>query len=304
MLNKAGKMRAMYCRPIRNVSMKLLVCLSLAVFFSAGVRAETQPGGLKRLHAVYQINFGGFDLGSFKFWSEISSKRYSILGKGKLSVLNGIVFEWKAVTKSSGKITPLGPEPKKFMFEYETSKKKEQLKLKFKKNAVSSITAVPPHRFASDQVPVSRGDLVGVFDPMSAIIHLTSLASKRISSEMTEGQIACAINLSVFDGRERYDLIFSHKKTVRLEKTNKNGYSGPAHVCRVKYIPVSGHKPGNKGTEFMAKSRDIEVWMILMKQVDLYMPYHIVVPTPVGHASATSKVFQVENAGDMVAFVN
>ncbi len=297
-------MRAMFCQPIYRVFLRLLVCVFLSVLVVITGNRYGKAAGLQRLHAEYKITFGGFDLGAFSFWSEMSSKRYSILGKGKLSVMNGVFFQWEAVTKSSGKLTPIGPEPKKYMFSYESSEKKERLQLNFNNNAVANITAKPPYRFTVDQVPISRSDLVGVFDPMSAIIHLTSLTSKKITSSMSSGQIACAVSLSVFDGRERYDLVFSHKKTVRMEKTNKNGYAGPAHICRVKYIPISGHKSGNKGTHFMAKSNDIEVWMIFMKKVDLYMPYHIVVPTPVGHATATSKVFQVEKAGDLVAFVN
>ncbi len=296
-------MRAMFSQPVYRVFLNLFVSVGLfAMLCIAG--GQVYAAGLQRLHAEYKISFGGFDLGAFRFWSEMSSKRYSILGKGKLSVMSGVFFKWEAVTKSSGKLTPIGPEPKKYMFSYKSSEKKERLQLSFRENAVASITAKPPYRFTVDQVPVSRNDLVGVFDPMSAIIHLTSLTSKKITSDMSSGQIACAVSLSVFDGKERYDLVFSHKKTVRMEKTKKNGYSGPAHICRVKYIPISGHKSGNEGTTFMARSNDIEVWMILMKKVDLYLPYHIVVPTPVGHATATSKVFQVEKAGDLVAFVN
>ncbi len=297
-------MRAMFCKPVYRVFLSLFVCGFLSAIAVIAEGRQAVAAGLQRLHAEYKITFGGFNLGAFSFWSEMSSKRYSILGKGKLSVMNGVVFRWEAVTKSSGKLTPVGPEPKKYMFSYKSSEKNEKLQLNFRKNAVASITAKPPYKFTVDQVPISRSDLVGVFDPMSAIIHLTSLTSKKITRDMTSGQIACAVTLSVFDGRERYDLVFSHKKTVRMEKTNKKGYSGPAHICRVKYIPISGHKSRNEGTHFMARSNDIEVWMILMEKVDLYMPYHIVVPTPVGHATATSKVFQVEKAGDLVAFVN
>ena len=298
-------MRAMYCRFMRKIFKITFAHITvLGLIFSLFISAPAQSAGLQRLHAVYDVNFGGFDLGKFQLWSEMSSKRYSILGKGKLSVFNGFFFEWEATTKSSGQLTPIGPLPNRYMFDYASSQKKEKLSLEFKNNAVSSIIVQPSQTLGNDQVPISRGDLTSVFDPLSAMIQLISLTGKKITSQMSSGQIACATNLPVFDGRERYDLVFSHKKTVQLQKTKKKGYSGPAYICQVKYIPISGHKPGNRGTKFMSESNEIEVWMIPMKKVDLYVPYHIVVPTPVGYATATSQIFQIEKAGDMIAFIN
>ncbi len=298
--------RGLCSHSMRRFLTQNIIFLRFALLFGFVFLQTTasNASGLQRLHAVYRINFSGFDLGTFQFWSEMSSKRYSVLGKGKLTVLNGFFFEWSAETRSSGKITPVGPEPKNYLFEYSSNKKKEKLKLEFQDNVVSAIIANPPYQLANDQVPISRDDLTSVFDPMSALIHLTSLTSKKITQNMSSGEIACAVNLPVFDGKERYNLVFSHKKTVRMQRTTEKGYSGPAYICRVNYIPISGHKPANKGTKFMAESKDIEVWMIPMKKVDLYVPYHIVVPTPVGHASATSQVFKVEKAGDLIAFVN
>ena len=96
----------------------------------------------------------------------------------------------------------------------------------------------------------------------------------------------CNHTLPVFDGRQRYDLVVSPKRTTSVKRTTRGGYGGPAAVCRVKFIPIAGHQPDNPGIRLMAQSDEIEVWLIPVRGSDMYVPYRIVLPTPVGYGSA------------------
>ncbi|MEM7619355.1 MAG: DUF3108 domain-containing protein [Pseudomonadota bacterium] len=264
------------------------------------IKSPIFASDLQRLNATYSINFNDFELGTFKLWSEMSNNRYSVLGKGELSILQGIFFSWKATIKSSGKITKRGPKPKSFSFHYESNSQQEKVNVLFRKERVNQVIYDPPFVPKGNIAPISQKHLKKVFDPMSAMIALTSSKNNRKGS----GSKICKITLPLFDGKERYNLVFSHKKTVHMSKTNEKGYSGPAHICRVRYHPIAGHEKDNQGTQFMADTKEIEVWMVPVPNTSFNLPYHIVIPTLVGYVSATSQMFQVEKPNGEIAFVN
>jgi hypothetical protein len=63
----------------------------------------------------------------------------------------------------------------------------------------------------------------------------------------------------------------------------------------VKFLPIAGHRPGDDESDFAAKTESMEVWMIPLAKAELYVPYYIYLPTPVGNATLTSSGFKVEN---------
>jgi hypothetical protein len=52
-------------------------------------------------------------------------------------------------------------------------------------------------------------------------------------------------------------------------------------------MPVGGYRPDKPGIKFMSPTDEIEVWFVPMPQTTMYLPYRIVVPTPLGQGSAT-----------------
>lgn len=51
---------------------------------------------------------------------------------------------------------------------------------------------------------------------------------------------ACDGEAEIFDGKRRYAMIFRHVRSVTLESTRYNVYSGPAVECTVEVRPVAG----------------------------------------------------------------
>ena len=64
-------------------------------------------------------------------------------------------------------------------------------------------------------------------------------------------------------------------------------------ICRVKFIPIAGYHPDNPGIRLMSQSNEIEVWLIPVKSTNMYVPYRILLPTPVGVGSALVTSIQV-----------
>ena len=80
----------------------------------------------------------------------------------------------------------------------------------------------------------------------------------------------CNQLLPVFDGKARFDLVLKPKKAVMVHNASPGNYSGPAVICRVKFIPIAGYQPDNPGIKLMRQTDEIEVWL-MPRQGDPYV---------------------------------
>lgn len=251
--------------------------------------AQTIP---EKLSAIYKIRFAGLNLGDFKVWSNVADGKYSIEGQGKIKFLTGMIFEIKGESSSSGKVSGKNarPVPDAFSFTFNTKKKQGYLLMKFTNGAVAQVASQPPLRSHPKAIQVTAKHVDGVLDPLTALFFAVS------ATRPGDHGSVCDRTVAVYDGKYRFDLQLSHKKTVKVLKKGKSGYNGPAAICRVKFVPVAGHRPHASNMAFMSNTNDIEVWMMPLPQSNMYAPYHISVPTPYGTAQATARSFHVETA--------
>jgi hypothetical protein len=175
-----------------------------------------------------------------------------------------------------------------YAFNYaDSAKAGERLRMTFDGRAVTDVSIIPRSRPLPRTIPVTKEQLEGVLDPMSGAF-LTA------QSDNPNGDLSvCNKTLPVFDGRQRYDLVVSPKRAVTVKRTTPTGYGGPAVICRVKFIPIAGHQPDNAAIRLMQQSNEIEVWLIPVRASTMYVPYRIVLPTPVGYGSAVVTSIQV-----------
>jgi hypothetical protein len=93
------------------------------------------------------------------------------------------------------------------------------------------------------------------------------------------GPAACDRTIPVFDGFARYDIRLSF---VRAQDVQVKGYSGPVAVCAARYVPVAGHRPEAKSTQFMADNREIEVWLVPVARAHAVVPLRVSIMTMSG----------------------
>jgi hypothetical protein len=136
-------------------------------------------------------------------------------------------------------------------------------------------------------VPVTRAHLQNVVDPLSAVVLLATPRDKT-----TE---VCNRRLPIFDGKQRYDLVLSYKRTKKV--STEEGYNGPAYVCKVKFLPIAGHKQGDPDNNYAARNDGMEVWMVPVSRTSLYVPYYIQIPTQAGTATLTYVKIDVDKGG-------
>lgn len=252
-------------------------------------RAES---GLSKLSGVYTIHFAGLRLGTFKVWSNVEGGGYSMRGKGEIKFVTSLLFELEGGTTSTGAVTENGPRPGSFAFDFKTRKKRGRLAMQFKGGKVKEVTSKPPLKESAKDVPLTNKHVDGVLDPLSAMFF----TARSDDGDGLDASV-CDRSLPIFDGKQRFDLRLSHKRTVQVRPKGRSGYDGPAIVCKVKYVPIAGYNPGHSGIEFLSDTDDIEVWLIPVPGNGMYVPYHMSVPTPYGTATATATAFNLELAG-------
>jgi hypothetical protein len=250
--------------------------------------AENSLSTAARITAVYRVDLGNFNLGTFKLTTTFRGEEYQMRGEGRFTILQGLIYEWRGVTASAGRVTSQGPAPAMYALNYsDGGKKTAQLRMTFDDRGVSSVSMFPGKRPNPRTIPVTQEQLEGVLDPMSG-------AFLSAQSENPNGDLAvCDKTLPVFDGRQRYDLVVSPKRMVTVKRTTPGGYGGPAVICAVKFIPIAGYQPDNPAIRLMQQSNEIEVWLIPVRASNRYVPYRIVLPTPVGYGSAIVTSIQV-----------
>ncbi len=237
--------------------------------------AEAEPWP-SRVNAVYKIEFGGFDVGTFEFSSSVNGQSYTLTGDAKLSALLG-AFKWQGATRSSGALAGDQPQPSGYTFNFVSTAKNGSLKMGFAGDKVASVAHVPVHQPAPMTVPVRDVDLKGVLDPLSAVMALSR----------TKAENPCGRKLAVFDGKQRFDLQLTYKRQDRVTDVRPSGQPGIAYVCKVKYTPIAGHKPTEE-SRTMAASQGIEVSLRPVPSANLFVPHQIIIPTGAGIAKLTA----------------
>ena len=278
--------RARHCLSLAAVA--ALTCGLGGNFPADTAYAENGLFSARRIIAVYRVDLAGFNLGDFRLTTTFRGDDYEMRGEGRFSILEGLIYEWRGVTASSGRVTRTGPEPDMYAFNYSDSgKQSERLRMTFNGRAVTGVSIIPRKRPAPRTIPVTKEQLEGVVDPMSG-------AFLSAQSENPNGDLnVCNQTLAVFDGRQRFDLVITPKRAVTVKRTTPAGYGGPAVICAVKFIPIAGYQPDNPGIRLMSQSNEIEVWLIPVRGTHMYVPYRIVLPTLAGYGSAVVTSLQV-----------
>jgi Protein of unknown function (DUF3108) len=274
-----------------SLSLATVAALTLGLsgsFEGERAQAEDTAATASRIVVVYRVDLAGFNLGDFRLTTTFHGPAYEMRGEGRFSVLDGLILDWRGTTASAGNLTTAGPKPAMYALNYVGGDDNGQIRMTFDGGAVTEISQVPHKRPNPHVIPVTKEQLEGVLDPMSAAFLYTR-------SDNPNGDLkVCNQTIPVFDGEQRFDLVLTPKQAVRVTKNGSGGYSGPAAICRVKFIPLGGYRPDNPGIRLMSETNDIEVWLVPLSGTAMYVPYRIVLPTLVGYGSALATSFEVK----------
>lgn len=262
-----------------------IAALSTVALAISGLPAVAGAAKLPaKVSAVYAISFNGFDIGSFRFESEVRGKTYVLNGDAELSALLGAI-KWRGISRSSGTLGKNGPKPSGYMLSFNGSAQSGSVKVGFGRGQVTSASIVPPFGMAHDEVPLTRQHLKNAIDPLSAVMALSFGTAKN----------PCNRKLAVFDGKQRFDLKLGYKgKRAAHGFAGQGGRAPAAVVCGVRYNPLGGFRPTVE-TMHLAKSDGIEIAMLPVPRSNIAVPHEITIPTSYGHVVVTAQKISLEN---------
>ena len=259
----------------------LLVASGTLVLATVGSLAPAAAQG--RLEARYSATIAGIPIGSGTWAIEIADAQYTATANGSTSGL------LRAFTGGQGESTVRGtlnggrPLSSTYAATIGSRKKTDVIRFAISNGNVKDLKVDPPQDDDPERVPLSDAHEHGVFDPMTASMVRMSANGELLSPD------ACQRTLAIFDGRLRYDMQFAFKRMDKVKATK--GYAGPVVVCSAYFTPVAGYIPSRAAIKYLAKQRDMEVWLAPIAGTRVLVPYRAQGPTPIGQAVLEASEF-------------
>jgi hypothetical protein len=245
------------------------------------------------VQARYSLRYNGIEVGNLSINSKSTGSSYSLTGSAKVSVLFG-TFKALGSSSVSGVIERGAPVPVAYSFDWEQNKKKGTTLIGFKDHVASDIAITPKPRVKPDMVPLTPAHRVGAFDPLSAVLMLTKADSRP----------PCDRRVGIFDGKNRYDIVLTPKRTMRLPASSSGGPAETGYVCRIMYEPIAGHRD-NEDTRSYASNRDAEITLRRIPGSEMLIPYSVTIPTTWGNGTmVTERIDIITAAAGKIALTN
>jgi Protein of unknown function (DUF3108) len=244
------------------------------------------------LNATYTLSLLGLTIGKGTWTIEIGTDQYSERAEGRISGVASTLIAGEVSGSTRGDLANDRAQPATFDADVKTSAETEKIKMTFDSAGVSDLTVDPPFPPAppkQERVPVTDADRQGVLDPLSAGLVIISGSDDLLTPQ------ACERRIPVFDGRRRFDVTLSFKRKDTVKVTG--GYQGPAIVCAIQLVPISGHRVASGAIQHLVKSDALEVTLVPLASTRVLIPIKASVPTLVGTVSIAADKFVATGAG-------
>jgi hypothetical protein len=268
---------------VRHVLRGLVIAAASLSLPSAHAADAKWPNAFS---GVYKLSFNGFNVGTYRFNADFLDGSYSATGKADVSALFG-AFKWKGDFAGKGALEGPKLTPRSFEMNYKSNKKPTTAKIGFNGTAVSAVAIEPPKPPSPEMIPLKPENLQNVLDPIAAMIAV---------SDATPAS-ACNRTIPVFDGRQRYDLQLSFKGREMIRERHPSGQPKELVLCRVKYLPIAGHKPKDFVDPWIDYN-NIEVALRAVPTAGIYVPYRVSIPSPLGSAVMTADTVKITAANN------
>jgi len=267
---------------LRQLTQRLFLASAMAVLAAASLL--TPALAQARLEARYSATIAGIPIGTGSWVIDITDTQYSAAVSGQTSGL------LRAFTGGQGNATVRGTlNGGRALSSIYTAtisgrgKRLDSIRIAISNGNVKEYKVDPPAEDDPARVPITETSQRGVLDPMTASMVRMPGAGDPLVPE------ACQRTHEVFDGRLRYDMQFAFKRMEKVKSAK--GYSGPVVVCAAYFTPVAGFVPTRTAIRYLAKQRDMEVWLAPVAGTRVLVPIRAQGPTPIGQAVLEASEF-------------
>lgn len=263
-----------------------LIGLAFCFSTSLALSAEKQDDLTKLNHqSRFEVKAGGISVGEMAFNIISDRKNYTLTGTGRTKGIAKWFSSGNAKISSDGSLLNDVVSAKNHAVMITDGKKTETLNMTLQNGNITSIAMKPDKtkkHLKDKYYTISNADFQNIIDPVSTFVLPVPY------EKANDPKQACNHTRRIYDGETRYDMKLSYKKRA---KVNTSGYKGWAYVCRLEYLPISGHKKNNKNVKRMAKNKDMEIWIAPIQATNVFSPIHISVPTWIGRFTVEATYF-------------
>lgn len=229
-----------------------------------------------KLEARYSATLAGIPIGNGTWTIDITDTQYTASASGSTSGLLRAFTGGQGSSTAHGTLNGGRLLSSIYAATITGGKKTDVIRIAINNGSIKDFTIDPPLDDDPERVPLTENLQHNVSDPMTASMVRMPGTGDILSPE------ACQRTLAIFDGRLRYDMQFAFKRMDKV-KTDK-GYAGPVVVCAAYFSPVAGYIPSRAAIRYLARQRDMEVWLAPIAGTRVLVPYRAQGPTPIGLA--------------------
>ena len=256
-------------------AMGLLASVALAATGASPAFAQAQ------FDARYTLSMAGLPIGKLTWKTQLGTSDYSTQANGRVSGFLSLLVSGEGNVAVKGPVKDGRPQPASFVSAVVREDEKVNVQFSLDGARVRDLKVDEPP-LEADRVPIADAHKSGVTDPLSAF-----LIPGPADPMAREG---CERTLPMFDGRRRYDLALSFKRTDRI-KTD-SGTQRMVLVCSVKFTPMSGHRASSQLIKFLSEGRDIEVWLVPVTGTRILAPVRLQVASLIGNMVLQADQFE------------
>lgn len=237
--------------------MRALCCLPLALLaFTPTVAAQ----GNDEMSLTYAVHVGGMHVLDANADMALAADGYRAGLRMETDGFLGRVAQWKTDVRAQGALTGPLPRPRQFTAHGSWRDQPRLTTVDYTADGTPTLTLADPEP-EKDREPVPVNLRLGTVDPVSAIVAVLDQVARKGD---------CDITIPVYDGRQRYDLVFATQGETMLEASSLSVYAGPATACTVQYKPLAGRWKENRQRDRNregAKRRDVPVTLFIAPAV-------------------------------------
>jgi hypothetical protein len=142
------------------------------------------------------------------------------------------IVPWRSTTEVTGRFAGPASVPVSYRSEGTFRGNPRKVELFFEDGKVVRMETVPENREDErDEVPPDMR--LGALDPVSAILAVIRQANETG---------ACTARVPVFDGRQRYDIVFEDLGPREVPRHYASAFQGLARACEFNWVPIAGRR--------------------------------------------------------------
>lgn len=255
---------------------------ALAAGLATAAIATCPAHAQAQFDARYTLSMSGIVIGKLTWRTQLGATEYTTSANGGVSGFLSLFVNGEGNVTVKGQMKDGRPRPVSYVSAVVREDEKVNVQIAFDGSRVTSLKVEEPPP-ESDRVPIEPAHKIGVIDPLSAFLIPGS-------SDDPMARTGCERTLSMFDGRRRYDLTLSYKRTDTIK--NDSGKQSMVLVCAIKFTPMSGHRSTSPLVKFLSEGRDIEVWLAPVTGTRILAPVRLSVASLVGNMVLQANQFE------------